>query len=78
MLIVRTNNVWRNTVSSEEVPAKALCEFDWLSKESKQDGFFKYLGDWYHLSQFLRLNYPAPAREEEEPPGYHNSRHTLG
>lgn len=49
---IRTNRAWREFKSRHEVPPSILNnEFDWCDSE---DGFFKYLGTWYHTSQFMR------------------------
>lgn len=52
---VRTNKVWREFVGRAEVPSKILKgELDWCDDET---GFFKYLGTWYHDSQFMRVQF---------------------
>lgn len=39
-----------------EVPAKILKDhFGHLSEDEAVDGFFKYRGYWYHLSDFMRI-----------------------
>jgi len=39
-----------------EVPASVLRDrFDWLDEE-QDDGFFRYRGIWYHISEFMWTN----------------------
>ena len=60
---VITNNHDRQFSYRTEVPAKVLeSEFDWLSEDDGIDGFFRYHGQWYHLSEFER---------SAAMPGYH-------
>lgn len=59
-MMVRTNNHWRQFVYRNEVPEEVLADqFDYLDDEG-QDGFFKYQGTWYHLSQFTLLPKGSP------------------
>jgi len=53
---VTTDRKWKPFLYRNEVPEKVLNEdFDWLDEED-QDGFFRYRGNWYHLSEFLRTD----------------------
>lgn len=53
---IKTNFHWRDFKYRDEVPAKVLAEqFNHLEEEDAIDGFFKYRGWWYHVSDFLRL-----------------------
>lgn len=55
-LTIRTDHKWKQFKYRYEVPAKVLrSQFDWLLEEAGFDGFFKYLGTWYHTSQFMRI-----------------------
>lgn len=48
--IIKTNHQWRNFEYRHNVPSKVLREqFDWLEDP---DGYFRYRGYWYHLSEF--------------------------
>jgi hypothetical protein len=49
---ITTNHQWRDFVYRSDVPADVLAsEFDWTNDEDF-DGFFRYRGEWYHLSMF--------------------------
>lgn len=64
---IRTNRAWREFRSRHEVPRKILDnEMDWCYSEV---GFFKYLGTWYHTSQFMRHDIHGRADEM----GWHGS-----
>jgi len=63
-----SNNQWRQFVYRTEVPDSVLeNDFDHLSEETT-DGFFKYKGMWFHLSDFLTF----PAGVHLPWKGYHN------
>ena len=50
---VTTNNHKRDFLYRYEVPAPVLAnELDWTD-ETDCDGYIKYRGYWYHLSQFM-------------------------
>lgn len=54
---IRTNNQPRQLKYTYEVPVKVLKnQFDWLDLESKSDQFICYKKEWFHLSQFMRLD----------------------
>ena len=57
---IRTDHKWKNLRYRYEVPSRALtAKFDYqdASEESGvTDGFFCYLGIWYHLDEFTRLD----------------------
>lgn len=49
---IQSNYHWRPFVYRADVPPAILAsEFDWLDAEA-DDGFFKYRGWWYHVSEF--------------------------
>lgn len=51
MTRITTNNHSRPFVYRSEVPDKVLADqFDHLDTEESQDGFFRYHGHWYHIS----------------------------
>lgn len=50
---VRTDKKWKPFVYGQDVPKKVLKDFDHLDDESSHDGFFRYLGRWYHTSDFM-------------------------
>jgi len=53
---IRTNRQWREFFGRHAVPPAILGnEMDWCDSEH---GFFKYLGTWYHTSQFMRDSAP--------------------
>ena len=58
-LTIRTDRKWKDLQYRWDVPAKVLADqFDYqdTSEESGvTDGFFCYLGTWYHLDQFTRM-----------------------
>lgn len=59
---IRTNKAWREFKSRDDVPKKILkSEFDWTDEDYEKngdysDGFIHYLGCWYHLSQFMKMD----------------------
>jgi hypothetical protein len=58
MQTIITNHHWRPFLYRYEVPQDVLdTEFDWLD-EMECDGFFRYRGVWYHLSEFMGFTDP--------------------
>lgn len=62
-----TNHHWRDFRYREEVPQAILeDQFDWMKEDGEwpendyYDGFFKYRGRWYHLSEFMHTLHLAP------------------
>lgn len=54
---ITSNRNWRQFVYRYDVPEDVLAsQFDWTDPEVETDGFFKYKGTWYHLSQFSHCN----------------------
>jgi hypothetical protein len=52
-LHIRTDNRWKNFVYGADVPDKIKKEnYGHLDEESLHDGFLRYLGRWYHMSDF--------------------------
>ena len=43
---------WRNFLTADEVPAKALNDFAHLNDDERLDHFLKYEGAYYHISDF--------------------------
>lgn len=65
-----TNNHWRQFDCRCDVPQNILdSEFDWTT-EDDSDGYFRYKGTWYHLSEFMRTGYPGQVDDN----GYHASK----
>jgi hypothetical protein len=55
MIIVKTDKKWKDFLYDYEVPEKIrTSEFDWLD-DDVSDGFLKYKGDYFHVSQFERM-----------------------
>ena len=53
---IKTNRNWRDLVYRCDVPAAILAsQFDYLSEDGAPDGFFRYRGHWYHVSDFVRV-----------------------
>lgn len=51
-----TNNQWRDFLYGYEIPETVLqSDFDYLDDDETTDGFIKYRGCYYHLSEFMRL-----------------------
>jgi hypothetical protein len=76
MTTVRTNNHSRHFVYRHDVPAEVLADqFDYLD-DDQNDGFFKYLGTWYHTSQFTLLRNAPEAFEGWD--GIHNESFFSG
>jgi len=56
-LQIITNNHTRQFLYSNKVPQDILDnQFDYLDQEDCLDGFFKYRGYYYHLSDFMRID----------------------
>ena len=56
-LEIITNNRKRGFVYRHDVPAKILKDqFGHLDEDEGFDGFFKYRGYWYHVSDFMRIS----------------------
>ena len=49
-----TNNHWRNFLYGYELTDKEIAEYDHLDTDEKTDGFIRYRGIVYHVSDFLR------------------------
>lgn len=57
-LTIKTNHQWRDLQYRADVPADILAsQFDYQNAEETLDGFFCYRGVWYHLDQFMRVDY---------------------
>jgi len=52
---IKGNKNWRQFKYRDEVPARVLSsQFEHLNTEDDgSDGFIKYRGHWYHLSDFV-------------------------
>lgn len=58
-----TNFRYRNFLYGYEIPETVLnSDFDYLSEDEKTDGFMKYKGRYYHVSEFMLIpdNSPFP------------------
>lgn len=54
---IKTNRHWHEFLYRHEVPEKVLAyQFDWLDEEDGSDGFIKYRGRYYHVSEFMRTD----------------------
>lgn len=61
MLRIKTDHKWRPFLTRDEVPERVLAtRFDYLDGEEEWDGFFRYRGWWYHLSDFMRCDAGSP------------------
>ena len=56
-----TNNHTRNFLYGSELTKKELKDFDWMDDPSSTDGFIRYRGIVYHLSEFIVSNEPNSA-----------------
>jgi hypothetical protein len=57
----KTNRNWRQFSYRDQVPAAVLAsQFDHLSEDDDNDGFFCYRGAWYHVSDFMRSDNGFP------------------
>lgn len=66
-----TNYQNRHFLYGDEIPETVLnSDFDYLSEDEKTDGFMKYKGRYYHVSEFMRIpeNSPFPGGWQ----GYHS------
>lgn len=55
-LKIITNNHWHNFLYGYELTEEEKKEFDWLSEEEiETDTFFRYRGNCYSLSEFMRI-----------------------
>tara|TARA_R100001224_G_scaffold21774_1_gene10859 strand:+ start:716 stop:1003 length:288 start_codon:yes stop_codon:yes gene_type:complete len=53
-MIITTNNHRREFLTRFDVPSEVLeGDYDYLD-ENDVDGFFRYCGQWYHVSEFLK------------------------
>lgn len=53
-LSIKTDNKWKNFKYFNEVPSRVLKrQFAHLEEGEADDGFFKFKGYWYHLSDFM-------------------------
>lgn len=74
---ILTNHRWRNFLYRNEVPDDILAdEFDWL-EDDRDDGFFKYRGNWYHLDDFMRCS-DSPDSDISAWHGYHGDSYFSG
>ena len=73
---VRTDNKWKNFVYGHDVPKKAKKDFDHLDDDESSDGFFCYLGRWYHISDFMVT--PKDFNCEMPWDGYHSDSFFSG
>lgn len=60
-MIIRTNNHSRDLVNGWQVPADVQAEFDYIdwikvAEGSESVSFFRYLGVWYDLGEFQRID----------------------
>jgi hypothetical protein len=59
-LKIVTDHRWRGFRYGADVPRSVMkSQFDYLGPEEQDDGFFKYLGTWYHTSEFMRTSVPG-------------------
>lgn len=63
-LTIRTDNRWKPFKYGYEVPRSVLEEYDYLDEYEAEDGFFRYKGQWYHISDFMTVmsNFPQEMR----------------
>lgn len=70
-----TNYQNRHFLYGYEIPESVLnSDFDYLSEDERNDGFMKYKGRYYHVSEFMRTEsmdmenrlFPSPWQ------GYHS------
>lgn len=55
-ITIKTDHKWKQFSYRYEVPKKVLKDqFSHLDEDDASDGFFKYKGYWYHLSDFMAL-----------------------
>lgn len=74
---IRSNRQWRPFRYRNEVPPALLApggDLDWVDPD-ECDGFFRYLGTWYHLTQFERAPQSLQSRGWD---GYHADGFTSG
>ena len=56
-----TNYQNRHFLYGDEIPETVLnSDFDYLSEDEKIDGFMKYKGRYYHVSEFMVIDKNAP------------------
>ena len=55
-LTIKTNHAWRYTSYGSDVPRAVMTsQFDHLVEDERADGFVRYRGYWYHVSDFMRV-----------------------
>jgi len=71
-----TNNQNRPFLYGYEIPETVLnSDFDWLDDEEKSDGFIKYRGRFYHVSEFSAI---TPASSDISPSrGHYDHENSL-
>jgi hypothetical protein len=53
---IRTDHKWKPFVYGADVPGHVLKkQFDYVDDAEQNDGFFKYLDYWYHISDFVAI-----------------------
>lgn len=71
MLHISTDNKWHDFRYRNEVPDKVLAsQFDHLS--DAVDGFLKYRGHWYHLSDFMASSIGFPNWDAYHPDSFYS------
>ena len=66
-----TNNHWRNFLYGNELTDKEVEDFDWMDDPRLEDGFIRYRGATYHLSEFMSCNgHGSPFADKWH--GYHS------
>ena len=55
-----TDHKWKQFKYGYEVPEKVKNDFDWLEEEEKDDGWIYYRKNWYHESDFMRIDNNNP------------------
>jgi len=71
-----TNNQNRPFLYGYEIPEAVLnSDFDWLENDEKTDGFIKYRGRFYHVSEFMAI---IPAGSDISPSrGHYDHENSL-
>ena len=65
MVVITSNNKYRDLLDGSHVPKKVIEDFFNSSGLTEDDyGFFKVYGTWYHACDFISLSCPAVSNKE--------------
>ena len=75
---IYTNKHRRQFLYGYEVPQEIHDWYDWLDGDDRLDGWIKYRNNYYHLSDFMRFDYPGPINQNRYWQAYHGDSYFSG